>query len=409
MVGIFVLTTTLMLPTTGTATAAVPDQVLAWNQLAYQELIVTGAQPPPVAALHLAIVHGAIYDAVNAIDGGYQPLLVAPPADHTDSTEAAAAAAGYRTLLYLLPGRASQLAGYYATSLDAIPDGPAEAGGVEVGEAAAAAMIFARTDDGRFGDPLFTEGTEPGDWRRVSPTGNNFKWVGQVEPFVIDDAADFATSGPLPLGSSKYATEFNQVKRLGRATGSTRTADQTAMALFWSDHTIALWNRMIRQVSIAEGLSTTENARLFAMVYATGSDALIACFQDKERWGFWRPLTAIREALSDGNAATAPDGAWTPLLATPPYPDHPSGANCVTSAIVKTLRDFFGTNTMSFSGTNATLGITRSYTTFSQAVNEVRLARVYGGLHFMTADAQAVTLGRRVAVWRQDHSFQPVA
>jgi hypothetical protein len=387
----------------------VPDQVLAWNQLAYQELIVTGAQPPPVAALHLAIVHGAIFDAVNAIDGGYEPLLVAPPADPTDSTEAAAAAAGYRTLLYLLPGRASQLAGYYATSLAAIPDGPAEAGGVEVGEAAAAAMILARTGDGRFGDPLFTEGTGAGDWRRVSPTGNNFKWVGQVEPFVIDDASDFATSGPLPLGSSKYATEFNQVKRFGRATGSTRTADQTAMALFWSDHTIALWNRMIRQVAIAEGLSTTENARLFAMVYTTGSDALIACFQDKERWGFWRPLTAIREALSDGNGATAPDGAWTPLLATPPYPDHPSGANCVTSAIVETLRDFFGTNTMSFSGTNATLGITRNFTTFSQAVNEVRLARVYGGLHFMTADAQAVTLGRKVADWRQDHSFQPVA
>ncbi len=402
----------VVVPSSLPAGAAVPDQALAWNQHAYNELIVTAAQPPPVAALHLAMVHGAIYDAVNAIDGGHEPYLGAPTAQPSFSTDAAAAAAAYRVLLHLLPGRSTQLTGYYDASLAAIPDGPAETGGVGVGEAAAAAMIAARTGDGRpvVGQPvdaLFSVGTDAGDWRPIAAGANNFKWVGEVLPFVIDDAEDFATAGPLPLGSAKYATEFNQVKRLGRATGSTRTPDQTAQALFWSDHTVAIWNRMFRQVSISQELTTTENARYFAMLYTTGSDALIACFQDKERWGFWRPQTAIRLAGDDGNGATAPDPAWTSLIANPPYPDHPSGANCVTSAFVETLRDFFGTNTMAFSGTNATQGITRRFRTFSQAANEVRLARVYGGLHFMTADAQAVTLGKKVASYRQGHAFGP--
>jgi hypothetical protein len=392
------------------ATAEVPDQVLVWNQHAYDELIGVKAQAPPVAVMHLAMVHGAIYDAVNAIDGGYQSYLGAPEAQPTYSENAAAAAAAYRVLLGLIPDRAAQLEAYYEASIDAISAEEAAAdvaGGVEVGNEAAAAMLAARDGDGRFGDPLFTEGTDPGEWRRLSPTGNNFKWVGNVKPFLIPSAAQFATDGPQDLTSAKYAAEFDQVKSLGRATGSTRTPDQTQQALFWADHIAAMWTRIAQQLSTSQDLSTTENARYFAMLYLTTSDAVIACFQDKERWGFWRPQTAIREAATDGNPSTLADPAWTPLIGNPPYPDHPSGANCFTSSFAQTLRDFFGTDQMSFSATHATLGITRHYTRFSQAIGEVRLARVYAGLHFMTADAQAVSLGRKVADWRQEHYFQP--
>jgi hypothetical protein len=390
----------------------VPDQVLAWNQHAYQELIVEKQQAPPVAVLHLAMVHGAIYDAVNAIDGGYEPYLGAPDAEASDSEDAAAAAAGYRVLLGLIPDRAAQLETYYNASIAAISEEEEAddvAGGIEVGNATAARMLAEREGDGRFGNPLFTEGTEAGDWRRLSPSGNNFKWVGDVEPFLIPSAAQFATNGPVPLTSAKYAQEFDQVKALGRATGSTRTADQTEQARFWSDHPPAMWTRIFRQLSTSQGLSTTENARFFAMLYLTGSDALIACFQDKERWGFWRPQTAIQLADDDGNPATVADPTWTSLLPNPPYPDHPSGHTCISSSFVRTLQDFFGGNRMSFSATHATLGITRSYTRFSQAIAEIRLARVYGGLHFMTADAQGATLGQKVANFGQEHYFQPAA
>jgi hypothetical protein len=431
VVGMTALLAALTVPTSLPAAAVdVPDQVLAWNQHAYNELIVFTPAPlnaPPAAAIHLAMVHGAIYDAVNAIDGGHEPYLGSPSAASTASEDAAAAAAGFQMLQYLLPSdRDDELLAYYEASLQAILDAGVSQtdvdDGVAVGEAAATAMVTARTGDGRYGPPntdpayFFTEGTGPGDWRNtvapLSPAGNNFKWVGNVKPFLIPDASAFRTGGPLDLSSAAYTEEFRQVKRLGVATGSTRTADQTAMAQFWNDHAVAMWSRVFRQISENQDLTTVENARYFAMLYLTGSDALIACFEDKERHRFWRPTTAIRFAEIDGNPATIDDDGWTALLGVPPYPDHPSGHNCVSGSFVRTLRDFFGTDRMSFSAVRDTspIGrIERSFTRFSQAINEIRLARVYGGLHFMTADAQAVTLGRKVANWRQAHYFQSVA
>jgi hypothetical protein len=390
------------------ATAAVPDQVLIWNQLAMDDLIRAGAQSPPVATLHLAMVHGAVYDAVNAITRTHQPYLAAPTAESSDSIDAAAATAAWRVLRSLTTdgGRLSQLDSRYSESLASIPDGDAETGGIRAGESAAAAMIAARTGDGRFGAPLFTVGSAPGQWRPVP--GNNFRWIGEVKPFVVGDAARFATDGPLPMTSTQYAAEFEEVRTLGRKTGSSRTEDQTAQALFWADHTTAMWTRIARQLAVGQQLSTAENARYFAMLYLTTADSLIACFQDKERHQFWRPQTAIQEADHDGNPATTAEPGWQPLIANPPYPDHPSGANCAAGGMAYTLRDFFGTNRMSFSATHATTGVTRSFKQFSDALQEVRHARVYSGLHFMTADAAGANIGKEVARYRDRHAFQPV-
>ncbi len=391
----------------------VPDQVLEWNQHAYDELIVGQG---PFSIQHMAIVHGAVYDAVNAIDGDHQPYLGAPAAQPTYSKDAAAAQAAHDVLVWLLPGRATQLDGYLANSLASIPDGPDEQGGIGVGMAAAEAMIAERADDGRPGTPKFTTssftvGFEAGDWRpfAVGLAGNNFKWLGDVATWLVPDASTFATDGPLALESDAYAAEFEQVKALGAATGSSRTQDQTDMARFWADNAVAMWTRIFRQLSASQGLSVAKNARFFAMLYLTAADAQIACFQDKERWGFWRPQTAIANADDDGNPATVADPDWRPLLPNPPYPDHPSGHNCVSSSIVETLQDFFGTNRMSFSATHATEAITRSFTHFSEAIAEIRLARVYGGIHFMTADAQGATLGKRIAKYREDHYFRAVS
>jgi hypothetical protein len=421
--GLLVTTATciaaLMVPAAGRAAVVdVPDQVLAWNQHAYDELIGTQGAG---SLQYLASVHGAMYDAVNAIvlrtnDGGYEPYLSAPPAGPTYSKDAAAATAAYEVLRWLLPGRATTLAGYYNDSLALIPDGPDEQGGVAVGIAAAEAMKAVRADDGRpgtasFTTPSFTVGSDPGDWRPFADglTGNNFKWIGDVDPWLVPDPSKFATDGPLRLGSAAYATEFDQVKSLGAADSTTRTPEQTSMALFWADNAFAMWTRIFRQLSDSQDLSVAENARLFAMAYLTAADAQIACFQDKERWHFWRPQSAIRLANQDGNPATEADPNWTPLLPNPPYPDHPSGHNCVSSSIVETLKDFFGTNQMSFSATYATLGITRTFTHFSQAIAEIRLARVYGGIHFMTADAAGAALGKHVARYREAHYFDPIA
>jgi hypothetical protein len=389
----------------------VPNQVLAWNQIAYREIFTIKNQPPPVAVLNLAIVEAAVYDAVNAIEGGYEPYLDAPAgADPSDSVNAAAAAAAYRGLVGTVPSPSAQLATDYTNAIAAIEaeDGTeATEGGVAVGEAAAAAMTAARSGDNRTSPTAFTEGTLPGQWRAVVPglPGNNFRWLGNIAPFVVEDPLDFATAGPKAMGSTDYAAEFNEVKSLGSVNSTTRTADQTNMALFWSENAAAMWTRIFEQLVAGQELSTAESARLFAMLYLTGSDALIACFADKEAKHFWRPTTAIHDAEFDGNGATQQDDGWTALLGVPPYPDHPSGHNCFSGSVVRTLQQFFGTDVMSFWAQNGLAG-RRDFTRFSQAIKEIRHARVYGGLHFMSADTQGALLGRRVANYREEHYFQ---
>jgi hypothetical protein len=413
LVGMTVLVSGLTLPASLPAAAAeASDQVLAWNRYAYHELFVVKGQPPPVAFLNLSMMHAAMYDAVNAIDGNHEPYLGAPAgADPSDSKNAAAAEAAYRVLLAVVPSPSAQLTTDYNTSIAEITSAGETgiAGGQAVGQAAASAIVTARSGDNRTTPTAFSTGIGPGDWQAFS--GNNFRWVANLNPFLIQDAEDFATNGPRRLDGEKYAAEFNQVKSLGRKTGSTRTQDQTDAALFWADNVTAMWSRIFQDLADGQDLSTVESSRYFAMLYLTGTDALIACFLDKELHSFWRPQTAIRNAGTDGNPATTADAAWESLLVNPPYPDHPSGHNCVSSSIVETLQDFFGTDQMSFGATStatATIpAITRDFTSFSQAIKEIRKARVWGGLHFMSAESQGATLGRKVADYREGHYFQP--
>lgn len=389
----------------------IPNQVIAWNDIAYREIITLKGQPPPVSLLNFAIVQAAVYDAVNAIEGGYEPYRGAPSvADDGDSVNAAVVEAAYRALVAFVPSPSAQLATDYTTTLGHIREhegDEATDGGIAVGLAAANAMIGARSGDNRTSPTDFSEFGGIGDWERLVPLlpGNNFRWVANLQPFLIEDAGDFATNGPKPLGSTDYAAEFNEVKSLGRVDSTTRTADQTMMARFWNENAVATWTRISRQLAVGEELSTADSARLFAMLYLTGEDALIACFEDKERHHFWRPTTAIHEADLDGNAGTAEDDSWQALLGVPPYPDHPSGHNCFSSSIVQTLKQFFGTDQMAFWAQNS-VG-RRDFDTFSEAIKEIRKARVYGGLHFMSADAQGANLGRKVANYREEHYFQP--
>jgi hypothetical protein len=386
------------------------DAVTQWNANAANALFVVAAQGPQASVPHLAMVHGAMYDAVNAIDGGHEGyLLTSRVAQPFDSEDAAAAAAAHRVLLNIVPAQQAVLDAQYAASLAAIPDGSAKTRGIAVGEAAAAAMIAARTDDGRFGAYRFPVGSGPGAWRPVLPAFVNDPnaWLKDVRPFLIKSGTQFQSDGPLSLTSRKYAREFDEVKSLGSATSTTRTADQTLAARYWAENPPQTWSRIFRALSVQQGLSLADNARLFAMLYMTAADALITVWNDKAHYLFWRPITAIREADTDGNPWTKADPDWLPLIPTPPYTEHSSGHSGLSGSFVATLQDFFCTDHMSWTDTNNG-GLTRSFTRFSQAIDEIVEARVWSGIHFHTADVQGAKIGRQVAKWRERHFFKAV-
>jgi hypothetical protein len=408
----------------GAPAVARADAVTQWNINASAAIF--AANPTAHSStLSFAMVQGAVYDAVNGIDGGYQPYLVKPQANPWDSKDAAVATAAYRVLVAVVPASQTvalaNLASQYAAALAAIPPGAQKDGGIAAGEAAAAAMLQARANDGR--NPTtpfpFVFGTTPGVWR-VSPpltAPDPTPWVGNVTPFLVPDVEMLRTKGPNPLTSKAYADDFNEVKSIGSFSSTTRTADETNAAIFWQSQPLGLYGGVMRSLSARFGLTTAQNARLFAMVSLAGADGAIGCWNDKYYWNFWRPIDAIRNAASDGNPATEADPAWrplfdpatptTPLLATPNFPDHPSGHSCVSSAILNTMRDFFGTDKIAFDIVSTRFPTQpRHFDSFSAALDEVINARVWGGIHFRTADEQGAKLGRTVANYEHAHYFK---
>jgi hypothetical protein len=403
--------TALAAPSTAGASAATQ-----WNLNATNALIVTGGQAPPVSMLHLAMVHGAVYDAVNAIDGGYTPYLVSPDATPFDSQDAAAASAAYHVLVSILPAQTASLTAMYNAAIDpsVIPDGLAKTRGIAIGLAAANAMIAARTGDGRFGACCFTVPAvlEPGDWRPLASGNDPNGWIRNVTPFLINSASQFRTKGPWPLASPQYAREFNEVKSVGIKDSAlaTRTQHQTDAALYWAVHPGRTWSRIVRGIDMERGLSTADGARLYAQIYLTAADSAISVWADKEYWGFWRPLTAIREAASDGNPATEADPAWDSLIANPPYPDHPSGHLGLSGSHIETLQEFFHTDQIGWTdtipATATTPAMTMSYAKLSDALNEIIDVRIWSGIHFRAADEQSADLAKDVAKWRKHHYFK---
>ena len=383
-----------------TPAAASADAVTDWNVHAGTAIVDTAHQFPGPALMSYAIVQGAVYDAVDAVERTHEPYLPVAPAKPGSSKDAAAATAAYRVLVNLFPEQQSTLQSQYADSLAAIADGPAKQGGIDAGERAAAAMLTARANDGRNGPTTWVSSTLPGKWRPVPPAFMSWAdaWVGEVTPFVVPDAEALRTDGPQKLGSRVYAKELNEVKAIGSLTSTTRTPDQTDSALFHND-TVDQFDRTMRTLSASQGLDTAETARLLAMGHLALADSMIACFNDKYYWNFWRPITAIREAAHDGNPRTHPDPGWEPLVVNyqAGFPEHPSGHACVASALAYTLKHFFGTDDIAFSTFGSLSGTTRSFSSFTQYRKEVLEARVWAGVHFRTADDQGSQIGRKVA------------
>jgi PAP2 superfamily len=438
----------LAVPASASAAQSTSATVRDWNLYASNALTNPStapdmpgiAQAPQAAALHVGMVQGAVYDAVNAIDGGHRPYLAdLPPASPSASKAAAAATAGHDVLVGLkaaggvtmLPQAVRDwLDAKYAATRAAIPDGPAEGDGVAAGAAAAAKMLATRADDRRFDPFTVVEGTLPGEWRLAPPQGptgivarDPAPWVGNVRPFLVPHVEMLRTEGPNALTSAAYAEDYNEVKELGSLTSTRRTADQTAASIFWQDSGIAIWNRVFRAVAKSEDLNGADSARMLAATNLAGADGSIGCWNDKYYWNFWRPITAIREAADDGNPATEADPAWLPLfnptvpvsgppLVTPGFPDHPSGHTCISGAIVHALKDFFGTDRIAFTAKSNKCSPApcppRSFDRFSEALKEIIDARVWSGIHFRNADVQGAVLGRKVAHWLDKHYLQPV-
>src|SRR6266699_1231422 len=289
-----------------------------------------GNKFPGEAALYMGIVHAAMYDAAVAIEGGYEPYaitLIAPP---DTSSAAAIATAAHHTLiglqppLGLTPAQQAILDGDYAAYMDAIPPGTAKTNGIAVGEQVAAAVVALRMNDGRELNPTLADLNPPppgpGVWEpnpgNPLPPVLGLRLPG-IRPLALESASQFRPDGPNPLTSEEYAEDFNQVKDLGRLDSATRTPAQTAQALFWTDHDLRQWNDGMLNIAVGRGLDLVQTARMLAMAHVSGGDAMIAGFEAKYHYWFWRPYQATPLAATDGNAATTPDPTWQPLRSTP--------------------------------------------------------------------------------------------
>jgi hypothetical protein len=370
------------------------------------------------------MMHIAVHDALNAIDRRSRPYAFDADVQRRTSADAAVAAASRDVLvagLGELPfppscvdaGVASVEANYQA-ALDAIPDGRRKSRGVALGQAAAAAVLALRADDGSdtvlqdFGYP---QGTEPGEYRFTPPFDFAFApaW-GEVTPFVLRDSAQFRAPAPYRLTSRRYAADVSEVQRLGGddlTTPSARTAEQTEIALFWVESSPLLWNRIARSAAVDVGLDLWQAARLFGLLNMAMADGYIGTFETKYHYNFWRPITAIRLAAGDGNPATTPDPTWTSLLPAPPIPDHDSGHSVQGGAAAQILKRVFGADHISFQVCSMTLPagqtcldpmpVLRSYDSFSQAADENGESRILVGFHFRKAVVDGIDHGRDIA------------
>jgi hypothetical protein len=379
-----------------------PDQVIQWNRILLGILRTPGAQPATIQPTRsMAILHAAVYDAVNAIAKTSAPYLVHLKAPRDASEPAAAAAAAHAVLVRLYPGQAAALDADLALSLSQVPDGKAKDQGVRVGEEAAAAILTQRADDGSAAAPIpFVPGSNPGDYQLTPPGFLQpvFTHWPFVQPFALRSANQFRPPPPPAVTSPSYTDSFDEVKTLGAVGSTTRTADQTQIARFWGAPIQNYWNEIAQTAALAHGTTLVQNARLFALLDLTLADSVIAFYDAKYTYHFWRPITAIRAADNDGNPATAADPNWTPLATTALDPSYPGAHAVVSAAGADVLSRFFGNANENFAVTSEVLpGVVRTFTSFSDAADEASLSRIYAGQHFRFDQVAGQQLGTQIA------------
>jgi hypothetical protein len=386
-----------------------PAVITEWNAIAARTIFAENATPVPASGLYFGFVSIAMYDAVVTIEGRYEPYAELPRAHANASPEVAAATAAYRVLSHYFPASAGRLAADYAASLAGIPEGVGLVHGQRVGEAAAAEVIRSRQNDGRGAAVTLDVPLAPGVWR---PTPDAFApmavpWLGFVEPLLLDSPTQFAPPGPDAVDTAAYARDFAEVKAYGAKDGSSRDDDQTATALFWSANPVLQYRVALIDQVTRRGLDIVESSRAFVLLNTATADAQIACWRAKYDHAFWRPITAIRMADTDGNDATTLDATWTSLGTAPPYPDYTSGHACVTGATSNTLGYLFGVDSIDLDVSSSITGTSRHYDSTESLDEETMNARIWLGIHFRKAMTDGNQLGHDVSNWAITHYFQP--
>ena len=393
------------------------DEVTDWNAV-LQRAIVTAATAGPIQGRVAAIVHVAMFDAYNGVERRYTPIHVTLEAPRGASARAAVAYAAYTTLAALFPTQSftadleASLAGIADNS--AIENSTSIARGAAWGTQVAQDILQWRSTDGLDLSPSTYAGNNGlGQWRptpRPNPNGGAelaglnmlVPSLATTTPFAIPSPSSFRSPGPPALTSAQYAADFMEVKRLGEATSATRTDDQTQIARFWAGTALTFWNRAAKDAADARHNTLSENARLFALLNVAVADALISCWDNKVHFNFWRPITAIRLANTDGNDATDVQATWVPLITTPAYPDYDSGHQSVSGSAQAILTAFFGS--MPVQGTSEGLaGVVRSWPSFAAAADEAFMARIYSGIHFRTAMRDTRARAERIAAYVLEH------
>ena len=392
-----------------TASSADPTVISDWNALAISTFGADPTKVPQETPLYMGFVQAAVYDAVVGIDQRYEPYRFHARAPRGTSAQAAAVAAAHKVLVTYSPYATANLDAAYATSLAQIPDGKAKTRGIAFGTLAADNLITMRTNDGRNAPVLFTQPPAPGVWRPTPPAflPMAVPWMGSVTPLLLRSGAQFGEPGPPPaLTSRRYTREFAEVKALGSATSTLRTPEQTSTALFFSGNAAVQFNAALRDQVAVRHPDIVDAARMFAAVDVSEADAIISVWHAKYLYGFWRPITAIQLADTDGNPATTADPNWTPLLTTPNYPDYVSGYSGLTGSFSRGLEDALDTSHLQLTLTSTAVpGAVRHYDTGSSLRTDVVNARVWLGIHFRSADTGGVDMGQRVADWALDHYF----
>ena len=386
-----------------------PSVISDWNTVAFETITIDAGKANVEGFIWLAFEQAAVYNAVVGITGQYELYNWNVRGPRGASPQAAAAVAAHDVLLEYFPGSQGRLHTALAKSLGEIPDGPQKMQGIRYGERAADRLIELREDDGRFAPITFDVPPAPGVWRPTPPAFAPFfdPWISQLRPLLIDSPSQFRPGPPPAMTSQAYTDDFNEVKAVGSATSTVRTADQTTTARFIAGSTLPLVTSSLRDLAARHQLDISDSARLFGAVAMSAADAAITSWDAKYTFGLWRPITAIQLADTDDNPNTAPDPTWVPLLATPPYPDYTSGLTSLVGAITRTL-----SGTLELGGgridVNITVaGVTRHYE-FASLLNQDAIdARVWSGIHFRTADLVGSAIGTEVGDWALDNYFQP--
>jgi PAP2 superfamily len=385
--------------------------VARWDEVGSQAFTASGLSAAEGHVI-FAYVGIAVYDAVMAVEGGYQPFAVDLDAPDGASPEAAVAAAARTVLSHYLPGQVgSIIAPAFDASMATLPDGAAKIAGVEVGTEVAERLIALRADDGyRSPQPPYVppDPPIPGVWLPTAFTPPIGIWLGEMQPFSLRSADQFRPKGPPALDSRRWAQEYNEVKTIGSATSTMRTPEQTAAARFWAEAPVQQAHGAFRRFVLDRQLDIVQAARFMAMVSVTYADGLIACFDSKYHEVFWRPITAVRAGDTDGNPGTLGDPSWSPLLpVTPNHPEYPSAHSCLTPAAGQVAARFLRTRRIDFTVPSLTGLGDRHFTTVRDLEADVANARIWGGIHFRSAVEEGTKIATRVANHVLAHHFHP--